>query len=104
MQSAAPKRIRVGGNVQATKILRMTRPQYPQHLQQQGIEGTVLLEGVISLDGSLLSLRSQNALVHPELTKAAIDAVQQWKYQPTLLNGQPVEIITTIQVNFRLAE
>lgn len=99
-----PQRIRVGGNIQATKILKMVRPQYPPHLQQQGIEGTVLLEGVIGMEGDILSLRSVNSLVHPELTKAATDAVSQWKYQPTLLNGKPVEIITTITVNYKLAE
>lgn len=102
VSSAPPRRIRVGGNVQATKLLYMAKPAYPEALQQQGIEGTVLLEGVISVDGSLLSLRSLNSLVHPELTKAAMDAVKQWRYQPTLLNGKPVEVVTTITVNYRL--
>ncbi|HUQ91815.1 MAG TPA: M56 family metallopeptidase [Bryobacteraceae bacterium] len=101
--AGTPQRIRIGGNVQATKLVYMPKPQYPQNLQQQGVEGTVLLEGVISTDGSLLSLRSLNSLVHPELGQAAIDAVKQWRYQPTLLNGKPVEIITTITVNYRLA-
>ncbi|MBI4910198.1 MAG: TonB family protein [Acidobacteria bacterium] len=101
-RSAVPQRIRVGGNVQATKVLRMARPEYPEHLQEQGIEGMVLLEGVISKDGNLLSLHSLNSLVHPDLTRAAINAVSQWLYQPTLLNGQPVEVITTITVNFKL--
>ncbi|MBL8211772.1 MAG: TonB family protein [Bryobacterales bacterium] len=99
-----PKRIRVGGNIQATRILRMVKPSYPAELQNLGIEGTVLLEGVIGNDGKLLSLRSLNSLVHPELTKQALAAVGRWEYQPTLLNGQPVEVITTITVNFRLAE
>ncbi|MBL8174708.1 MAG: TonB family protein [Bryobacterales bacterium] len=101
---ATPQRIRVGGNIQATKVLKMQRPSYPQHLQQQGIEGTVLLEGIIGTEGNILSLRSANSLVHPELTKAAMDAVSQWRYQPTLLNGQPVEVITTITINYKLAE
>ncbi len=99
-----PKRIRVGGNIQATRMLRMVKPTYPAELQNLGIEGTVLLEGIISTDGKLLSLRSLNSLVHPELTKQALAAVGQWEYQPTLLNGQPVEVITTITVNFRLAD
>lgn len=101
---AMPQRIRVGGNIQATKVLKMARPQYPQHLQQQGVEGTVLLEGIIGTEGNILSLRSVNSLVNPELTKAAMDAVSQWRYQPTLLNGQPVEVITMITVNYKLAE
>jgi len=92
----------VGGNVQATKLLYMAKPAYPETLQQQGIEGTVLLEGVISVDGSFLSPRSLNSLAHPELKKAAMDAVKQWRYQPTLLNGKPVEAVTTITVNYRL--
>lgn len=99
-----PQRIRVGGNIQATKVLKMQRPQYPQHLQSQGIEGTVLLEGIIGTEGNILSLRSVNSLVNPELTKAAMDAVSQWRYQPTLLNGRPVEVITMITVNYKLAE
>lgn len=102
--NTTPQRIRVGGNVQATKLLKQTRPQYPEHLQAQGVEGTVLLEGVISVEGDLISLRTTNTQVHPELVKAATDAVSQWKYQPTLLNGKPVEVITTIQVNYRLAQ
>lgn len=101
---AKPQRIRVGGNIQASKLLKMQRPEYPQHLQQQGIEGTVLLEGIISTEGQLISLRSLNSLVHPELTKAAMDAVTQWRYQPTLLNGKPVEVITTFTLNFKLTE
>jgi len=102
--AGTPQRIRVGGNIQATKMLRMQRPQYPQHLQSQGVEGTVLLEGIIGVEGNILSLRSVNSLVNPELTKAAMDAVSQWRYQPTLLNGQPVEVITMITVNYKLAE
>lgn len=100
----APRRIRVGGNVQATKLLRMVKPPYPAELQALGIEGTVLLEGVIGINGKLLSMRRLNTLVHPELTKAALAAVNQWEYQATLLNGQPAEVVTTITVNFRLAD
>jgi len=103
-RAAAPQRIRVGGSVQAAKMVFMPKPQYPEHLQAQGVEGTVLLEGIISVEGTMLSLRSLNSMVHPELVKAATDAVQRWRYQPTLLNGKPVEIITTITVNYRLAQ
>lgn len=102
-RTGTPQRIRVGGSVQATRLIHMPKPLYPEHLQQQGVEGTVLLEGVISVEGSLLSLRNLNTLVHPELAKAAVEAVQQWRYQPTLLNGKPVEVVTTITVNYRLA-
>lgn len=99
-----PQRIRIGGNVQATKLLRVVNPVYPVALRDQGVEGTVLLEGVIGIAGKLLSLRSLNSLVHPGLTKAALDAVGQWEYQPSLLNGQPVEVVTAITIGFRLDE
>lgn len=102
-QAQAPQRIRVGGNVQATKLLSEVKPVYPQDAQDRGIEGTVLLRAVISTDGGLLSVNPVNSLVDPELTQAALDAVRQWRYQPTLLNGVPVEVATTITVNFRLA-
>jgi TonB family protein len=98
----APRRIRVGGNVQATKLVKMARPTYPENLQQLGIEGSVLLRAVVSTDGSLLNLAVANTDVHPGLAKAAMDAVSQWAYQPTLLNGQPVEVVTTVTVEFRL--
>ncbi len=102
--AGGPRRIRVGGDVQATKVLRMTRPSYPERAKQLGIEGTVLMRAVIGKDGSLLNLEVLNQHVDAELSKAALDAVGQWRYQPTLLNGQPVEVITTITVNFRLEE
>jgi TonB family protein len=62
----------------------------------------VLLHAVIATDGSLLSVGVINTLADPELANAAMDAVKQWRYQPTLLNGNPVEVLTTISVNFRL--
>jgi TonB family protein len=103
-RAGAPQRIRVGGLVQAAKVLLMSKPEYPSYLQAQGVEGTVLLEGIVSMEGAMLSLRNLNNLVHPDLVKAAMDAVQKWRYQPTLLNGKPVEVITTITVNYRLAQ
>lgn len=102
-RTPAPQRIRVGGNVQATKLLSEVKPVYPRDAQDRGIEGTVLLRAVIGTDGGLLSVNPINSLVDPELTQAALDAVRQWRYQPTLLNGVPVEVATTITVNFRLA-
>ncbi len=102
VSSGPPNRIRIGGNVQATKLISQVKPIYPETAQRQGIEGTVLLHAVIAADGSLLSLGVTNTLADPELAAAAMDAVKQWRYQPTLLNGQPVEVVTTISVNFRL--
>jgi len=101
-ESGTPHRIRVGGNVQATKLVSMTKPVYPPVAQAAGVEGTVMLRAVISTSGDLLGLSVLNQSVDPELASAAMDAVKQWHYQPTLLNGEPVEVVTTIAVTFRL--
>jgi TonB family protein len=101
-RAGAPQRIRVGGNVQATKLVKMVRPSYPAHLQSLGVEGVVLLRAVISTEGSLLNLEVANSGVDPELARVALDAVREWRYQPTLLNGRPVEVATTVTVEFRL--
>ncbi len=98
-----PRRIRVGGMVQAAKLISQAKPQYPEALQKQGTEGTVILRAVIGTSGQILSL-SPFSDPDPALTKAAMDAVRQWKYTPTLLNGEPVEVVTTITVGFRLDE
>ena len=100
----APQRIRVGGNVQATKLVRMARPQYPADLQQLGIQGAVVMRAVISTTGDLLNVEAVNSDVDARLVTAALDAVRIWKYQPTLLNGQPVEVATTITVDFQLGQ
>ena len=101
--TGTPRRIRVGGNVQATKLVHMVKPVYPPDVQAAGIEGTVLLRAVVSTEGTLLGLSVINT-VDAALAKAAMDAVSQWRYTPTLLNGQPVEVATTISVNFRLEQ
>jgi TonB family protein len=100
--SSNPEPIRVGGMVQATKLIRQVKPMYPQSAKAQGIEGTVLMKAIIAKDGSLLSLTVMNKLADPDLAAAALDAVKQWRYEPTLLNGEPVEVVTTITVNFTL--
>jgi len=102
-QTSTPHRIRVGGNVVAAQLISKVAPIYPAYSQEKGIEGPVLLEAVISNEGSILSLKVVNS-ADPYLARAATTAVQQWRYQPTLLNGQPVEVITTITVDFRLTQ
>src|ERR1019366_9967288 len=94
-RTVQPIRIPVGGNVQAAKILRQVRPVYPADLKQQGISGTVMLRAVISTTGETLNPEVINTTVNPGLAQAALDAVRQWRYQPTLLNGQPVGGVTT---------
>jgi TonB family protein len=99
-----PRRIRVRGNVQQANLIAQTKPIYPEEAQQAGIEGTVLLEASIGKDGSVVNYRVVNTLAHPFLVKAAVEAVKQWLYKPTLLNGEPVEVVTTIAVSFRLSQ
>jgi len=94
--------LRVGGKVQAAKIVRQVTPVYPPIAKQTHTSGIVRLEAVISRSGSIESLQVMSG--HPLLTQAALDAVRQWVYRPTLLNGQPVEVLTQIEVNFKLAE
>jgi TonB family protein len=94
--------IRVGGNVQAARLLLNVRPIYPADLQAQGVEGTVLLSALISKDGTPSSIKPQNTAVNAEFVAAAEDAVKQWRYQPTLLNGEPIDVLTTITVDFKL--
>jgi TonB family protein len=100
--TGAPQRLRIGGGVQYSKMRKMVRPEYPVHLKEAGIEGTVLLDAVIGRDGKVINLKAVNSLVHEDLTKAAVDAVGQWEYEPTHLNGNPVEVMTQITVNFTL--
>jgi TonB family protein len=98
----SPQRIPVGGNVQPAKLLSQVPPVYPANLKQQGIAGTVMLRAILSKTGEPLNPVVINTTVHPELAQAALDAVRQWRYQPTLLNGQPVEVVTNIEVTFEL--
>jgi TonB family protein len=102
--ASPPRRIRVGGNVQATKLILMARPEYPADLQQLGIQGAVVMRAVISINGDLLNVEAVSSDVDARLVTAALDAVRIWKYQPTLLNGQPVEVATTITVDFQLGQ
>lgn len=98
----APKRIRVGGQVQAAKIIDQVRPIYPPLAKQARIQGVVRLEAIISKQGQIENLRVMSG--HPLLIQAALDAVRLWRYQPTLLNGEPVEVVTTIDVVFTLSQ
>jgi periplasmic protein TonB len=97
---AAPSRIKVGGQVQAANLLHQVLPTYPAIAKTAHVAGTVRLHAVIAKDGSIQELQyvSGPAL----LMRAAMDAVHEWKYRPTMLNGEPVEVDTTIDVVFSL--
>jgi TonB family protein len=101
-QIGTPKRIRVGGNVQPLKLVQQVRPEYPAELQLLGVQGTVVIRAVISIDGDVLSPQVISAGVDRRLAQLALDAVKQWRYQPSLLNGQPVETVTTVTIDFTL--
>ncbi len=91
----------MGGLIEATKLVSSAPPEYPQSARERGIQGVVMLEGVISMQGEPLSLKVLNS-PDPDLAKAALDAVKQWRYEPTLLNGEPIEVVSTIAVRFHL--
>jgi protein TonB len=93
-------RIRQGGNITAKMLKYKVQPEYPQEAIEERIEGTVRLHAVIGRDGSVAQLELVSG--HPALASSAMDAVRQWKYRPTLLNGEPVEVDTTIDVIFSL--
>ncbi len=101
-QAATPKRIRVGGQVEAAKAISKPTPEYPPLAKMARIQGMVRLEAVISRDGTIQDLKVLSG--HPLLVKSAMEAVQRWRYQPTLLNGEPVEVVTEVDVNFTLSE
>jgi len=97
-----PQRIRVGGNVQQARLIRQPKPVYPPLARQARIQGTVRFNAIIGKDGTIQNLQLVSG--HPLLVPSAQDAVKQWVYQPTLLNGEPVEVITQIDVNFTLSQ
>lgn len=97
-QPTMPSRIRVGGNVQRVKLLSAVDAVYPQAARDAGIEGTVLLQVVIDKEGKVESTQVLDG--HPLLAAEAQQAVMQWVYSPTLLNGIPVEVATTVSVPF----
>ena len=98
---ATPQRVRVSSGVQSGLLIRKVNPSYPPLARQARIQGVVLLQAEISKDGNIINLQLISG--HPMLAPAAIEAVKQWKYKPYLLNGEPVEVETQIQVNFTLA-
>jgi periplasmic protein TonB len=97
-----PTRIRIGGNVEAAKVITKVQPIYPMSAKVAGAQGSVLLHAVVSKDGKPLQLEVLNSEINPDLARAAVEAVSQWRYQPTLLNGEPVEVDCTITVKFTL--
>jgi len=92
----------VGGDVQMAKLVKKVLPLYPPLARTARVSGVVHLVGIIARDGTIRNLQLVSG--HPLLTRAAMEAVQQWIYKPTLLNGEPVEVIAPIDVNFTLSD
>lgn len=98
----APQPIRIGGNIRPPRKQLDVRPVYPTTMREAGREGVVPMEAIIGRDGSVLLVRVISAQVHPDFALAAVDAVRQWRFDPTLLNGETVEVVMTVTVNFSL--
>jgi TonB family protein len=98
--SSTSGRIKVAGNITAGTMITQTAPIYPPLARQARIQGNVILHAIIDRAGKVAELEFVSG--HPLLVQAAMDAVRQWRYKPTLLNGDPVEVDTTITVTFTM--
>lgn len=103
-QPQPAERIRVGGNIRVPRKEVDVHPVYPPTMRAAGREGVVPIEAIISTDGTVTSLRVLSAQVHPDFAIAAADAVRQWRFSPTLLNGQPVEVVMRVSITFSLSD
>ena len=101
VEKKAPPRIQVGGILQSAKLLRQAKPVYPELAKKARIQGVVKLHALISKGGTIEDLKVVSG--HPLLVSSALEAVRQWVYQPTLLNGETVGVETEIDVNFILS-
>lgn len=97
---ATPQRIRVGGQVEAASLINKVEPQYPPIAKTAHVAGTIVLHAIIGKDGAIRELQFVSG--PPLLMKSAMDAVKEWRYKPTMLNGEAVEVDTTIDVVFSL--
>ena len=98
---AAPQKVRVSQGVLEGNLIRKVEPTYPPIAKTARIQGSVVLHAIISKQGTIENLQVISG--HPMLTQSAVEAVKQWKYRPYMLSGEPVEVDTTITVNFTLS-
>ena len=99
---APPQPARVGGNIRAPRKEVHVAPVYPVSMREAGLTGVVPVEALIGRDGTVTSVRVLSAQVHPDFVIAAVDAVRQWRFTPTLLNGVAVEVVMRVSVAFDL--
>jgi periplasmic protein TonB len=96
------RRLRVGGTLAESNLIKKVQPVYPASAKAAGIQGTVDLEVAISKGGVPEDIRVVSS-PSDDLMQSALEAVRQWRYRPTLLNGAPVEIVTDVIVNYTLS-
>ena len=96
--------IRIGGNIRPPRKIHDEKPIFPPSMRAAGREGVVPVEAIIGVDGTVTSVRVLTAQVHPDFAIAAVDAVRQWRFTPTLLNGSPVDVVMTVSVAFKLSD
>ena len=94
--------LRVGGNIRPPQKLFGVNPVYPQEAMDARVQGVIIIEAKIGADGSVAEAWVLRSI--PMLDQAALDAVRQWRYTPTLMNGVPVPVICTVTVNFTLSD
>ncbi|MBW2258114.1 MAG: energy transducer TonB [Deltaproteobacteria bacterium] len=94
------KPVRIGGMIQAPKLIRRVPPRYPALALQTRLQFVVILEALVGIDGRVRSVTVLRG--HPFLDAAAVEAVRQWRYVPLLLNGEPQEFVLSVTVNYRL--
>jgi protein TonB len=92
--------VRVGGNIKAPQKVKDVRPTYPAIAQSARVQGVVIIEATIGPNGQVEEAKVLRSI--PLLDAAALDAVKQWQFTPTTLNGVPVPVIMTVTVNFTL--
>ena len=90
--------LRVGGDIREPRRVSAAAPVYPADAAAAGIEGIVIIQAMVGTDGGVKNAKILRSV--PGLDQAALDAVQQWRFTPTLLNGRPVEIIMNVDVTF----
>ena len=98
--AVSDKPVPVKGSDQQAKLTKKVKPEYPAKAKEAGIEGLVKLQVVINKDGTVKSIKTLSG--PEELVKPAVTAVKQWQWEPTTVDGKPVEVITDIDVNYTL--
>ena len=92
-----------GGNIREPRKIRDVRPSYPAHLVSEGVSGVVILEGIVATDGRVTDVQVLRE-PHPDLAEAAVEAVRQWAFTPTLLNCEPIDVVITVTINFGVGQ